>query len=261
MAFQTPRIYSRHILRAAGSGNITSSAVAAGFPLARLLDDQTKRLFKFNAAAANQHVTVDQTAAPLECDNLTIPAGHNLGGATLEVRSSADPASWPGTLKATLNIAAGSALTFRDFSAFTADHIRIQIVTSGQWQFGELILSKLHAFTLGPKPPFVDTVEPNFGQADMLSREVFRNIRGSAQRLLEIEWGRLDSTVQAEIDLIASDTQNGVLPIYIGSPYDDKDRIPVRIVDGLIRREQDSPNPAGTGIDERLILKMREALE
>lgn len=261
MAFQTPRIYSRHILRAAGSGNITSSAVAAGFPLARLLDDQTKRLFKFNAAAANQHVTVDQTAAPLECDNLTIPAGHNLGGATLEVRSSADPASWPGTLRATKTVSAGSALIWRDFSAFTADHIRVQIVTSGQWQFGELVLSNLNAFTLGPKPRFVDSIVSNFGQARMLSGEVFRNIRGSAQRVIEIEWTRLDSTVQADIDAIASDTQNGVLPIYIGSPYDDKVRLPVRIVEGLIRREQDSPNPAGIGIEETLILRMREALE
>ncbi len=262
MALQNPQLYARHIIRTAGSANLTSSvAAAAGFPITRLLDDQAKRLFKFSTSAANHTVTIDQTAAPLLCDAIIIPAGHNLGGEVIEVRSSADPASWPGTLRKSFTAAAGTGIILNEFSAFTADHIRIQFTGTGQFEFGELVLTLILALVLGPVPRFSDFAEPNFGQARMLSGEVFRNIRGSAQRAIEIEWNRLGFVDQLKLDLLASESQNGVLPVYFRSPYDDKADIPVRIIDGLIRREQDSPNPGGTGMEETLTLRLREALE
>lgn len=260
MAFQTPTISSRHVLRAAGSANVTTSVAAAvGFPVTRLFDDQTRRLFKFSTDAVNHFVTVDQSAAPLAIDNLTIPAGHNLDGIQIEIRSVAALPFSPGTLRQTFT-PSGTGVISRDFGSFTDNFIRIVFLTTGEHEFGELVLTQRRSLALGPNPRFVDTVQPNFGQTRMLSGEVFRNVRGSAQRMIRIEWDRLDATAQAILDDIASETLDGVLPVWLESPYDNLLRIPVRIVSGL-RREQDSPNPTGTGIEERLVLEMREALE
>ncbi len=265
MAFQNPQLIYKHMLRDPGAIITTSVAAAAGFPVTRLHDDMIQPKFKFSTSAANHHVTVDVRNLTFESgsknfDNLIIPAGHNLAGASLEIRRSSEPATWPGTLVHSWT-QSGNGVIFRLFASVSDDHYRLQIVTSGQFEFSELIFSVRSSLVLGPTPAFSDVDEPNFGEQRMFSGEVYRNTRGDSRRRISIVWDRLDSTAQARLDDLSEATVQGTKTFWIRSPYDDKpEPIPVRS-QGTLDRVQDSPNPVATGINERFSLILLESLE
>lgn len=83
----------QNLLESAGV-TLTAGSADAEFPLARLYDRNTGRVFKA-ASAATLEVRVDQDASgAIAVDRLLIPSGHNLSGMTLDVLHSADDATY-----------------------------------------------------------------------------------------------------------------------------------------------------------------------
>ena len=260
MAYRNVSLMFLHAFREAPIGNLTSSTMAAGFPASRVRDDQKNLLARFSAAAANQHFTVDRGAAATgddRVDRLIVPSGHNLSGATVEVRSSAT-GTFPGTLEHSFT--AGAGIIDETFSDVSQQHLRLEIVTSGQWELGEIIFTRTRSLVRGVNPRFQNFPRPNFAETITEAGLIYRAVNGPEQRRMVLSWQVLDPATDLDvINDLSANSLAGVLPLWLESP-DDADPLFHMRIEEAIKRVQDSPNPQGTGLTETVTLEMLEDL-
>lgn len=260
MAYQNPALSFLHVLRAAGAASVTTTSEASGYGKARLLDDRKVALFKFASGAVDLTIDVDQGAAPSGNDQpnrLIIPSGHNLTG-TVEVRSDA-AASWPGTLEHSFTASAG--LIDESFTAITARHIRLKMLSSAQWELGELVYTRKRSFTRGISPAYSDRPQPNYFQTGTVGGEEFRASLGPERRTIRVEFPYLDLAVdQAIVDDLQTVTQAGLKALWYDGADSGDTVVHVKVA-GSIDVSQASRNPTGTGLVDRVRLNFIEALE
>ena len=264
MAYQAPTLYFLHVLRTAGNGNVTITGTEeTDFGQERLLDDQKLPLFKWDAGQANHSVTIDQGAAPTgnqRSDTLIIPSGHNLTG-TVQVRESSDDFSASDDLVHTFTAAAGLIEeTFSTLSENTLQYIRVIMLANAQWEIPELVLTRARTPTAGITSENFDRPVPNFADARMVTGSSFRTSKGAQVRQISMIWDRIEGTDATIFDDLVTETAGGINAFWLVPVDDGKTTVHVKIVE-LVERENSSPNPQGTGIQDEVRLEMREALE
>lgn len=255
MAYRNPAFVARHLGAEVGVSGITSSTTAAGQGVERLIDYRLGANMKFNAAAANQFVQYDlgndQTAS-----RLIIPAGHNLSGASYELR--ADGANPPTTVRASGTFGLGLA----DISwspEVVARRWRLVILTSGQWEFGEMWLGRRRQTSTGvvqgwEAPWSVPQVRREFPARSAVL------IEGPARRRWGIEHRALAGT---DLDIYDEVLVRDGLPFWFFPP-DDVIVTPLLMLldQGTGERTQDSPEPRSSeGPTYTAKLDMTEQLE
>lgn len=251
MAYRNPAFIARHLAAEVGVSGITSSTTAAGQGVQRLIDYRLSVNMKFNAAAANQFVQYDlggdQTAS-----RLVIPDGHNLSGASFELRAGA--ANPPTTVRASGSF--GLGLNEVSFSEVVARYWRLVILTSGQWEFGELWLGHYRQTATGPKPGWSLPVYTPAVVRSFSTREAVL-ISGARRRRVELEHVGLSGTDLAIYDQIVA---LGVsAPFYFYAPDDTLGPLLVRLIDDA-DRAQDHPAPSVVSPGPTYTVKLR-ALE
>ena len=262
MAYRSPALIFLHALRTAGAASVTVSNEQAGFTKERLLDDRGGAPFRFNTTAANHFVSVDRGAATTgdeRIDRLIIPAGHNLSGASVEVLASTTGA-FGGEETTEHSFTAAAGVIDESFTAVEERYVRLNIVTSGQWEFGELVFSKTRAPTRGLEVNFADPKQANYVEATMVTRETYRTVRGPAQRAFLIAWPFLDDTDRTIFDDWDTETLAGARTFWFLSPDDADTVLPMKLVD-FYERENASPNPTATGIRPTVRMSLLEAIE
>ena len=250
MAYRNPAFLVRNRVADAGAAAISSSATATGQGKERLIDSRIAKLFRFNAAAANQFIEVDLGSA-LSINRMVIPAGHNLSGCAVELRADTTPT--PTTVRDSFT--AGSGLIDRTFGPLSFRYWRIVFTTSGQWELGE--------FVLGSYAQTADGIAQAW-TAPRLSPVTVREFPSREAVLIE-------AAVRRRFELTHEGCSSADLAIYdealdrgVGRPFwfwppDDALASPLFVrLEGDGEREQDSPNPKGTGPTYKVKLAMRE---
>lgn len=249
MAYRNPAFLSRHFAAEAGVGAITSSATAAGQGVARLIDYALSANMKFNAAAANQFVELDFGAAQ-SLSRLIIPPGHNLAGASYEVKRG--DSSPPAITAASGAFAAG--LNDISWTEISRQFWRLTITTSGQWEFGELFFGRYQQTATGVahawKAPWLTPVV----RRELPTREAIL-VEAPARRRFELSHEGLSSGDLAIYDEL--------LMVGVGAPFwfyptDDAIAGPLFMLledDG--DREQDHPAPQ-VAVNYQVKLALRE---
>lgn len=263
MAYRNPRFYFEHALRRAGAASIGGTSFDASYPLARVYDSAISRNGKFGASAANQYVKLDRGAgfgSLDDPDTLIIPSGHNLGTATLEVRhhTSDPPDGVTGTTRYTGAQAAGlRVLTFTGDWSFR--YGSITVTTSGQWEFGELWLTKLRTTTTAsPDPDWTDGWLANMVETKMRSAETYRLELARPLRYFRFRYHALSSSDLAVFTDMQVTTRDGLYPLWVDPPDDTETTLFMRIIGGM-EFKQDHPVP-GAGATYSLELRLVEEL-
>jgi hypothetical protein len=256
MAHQLITMNFLHAAADAGTAAIsTQNAVAAGWPVAHLVDRIAGTLMKFNASAADHDIEVDRGAGTLEAiDRLIIPLGHNLSGSTVEVFS--DPTPGPTTSRG--SAAATAALFSLDFTSNTDRYVRVTFSGSGTWEIPQLFLTRKRTFSKGIDPRWdAPIVEPDSLVESFPGREDV-TITAPGRRVLEIEaiaYDGADLTIYD--DLVAAVGKH--TPFYIDPPDSDLGTLFVRIANDP-GRTQDFPAPAAGTVSYTIRLSMVEQL-
>ena len=262
MTWRAPIYSLSHALRAAGSSAISTSVAAeTGYPVTNLLDDRGAALFKFSTDAAAHYIQVDRggslTAADA-IDRAWIPAGHNLEGSSIRVRSSSvvDFASDVTTLLAEDAIVASSGEGVD--RALTESHqryVRLDWPTSsGKWELGELVLTYRNTLERGPESGWEDNTLASVLVNELRSGASARVVTGANRRQLIFQYRGVSATADlATLDAIAEDA--GKVPILVDPPFgasppDDASTLAQQAVwcfaDTVVSRRQEPLLPAAT---------------
>jgi len=239
MAYANPAFGILHAGAVAGFGAITpKNAMAAGQGVERLVDSRTALLAKFAASAPDHDVEVNRGTGTLEAvDRLWIPAGHNLSGSTVTVFSGASsPAS---TNRG--SVVATSAAVHLAFTSNTQRFVRVAFSGTGQWEMGELWITRYRQTVRGIDPGWeapvsVPTVVMHFATHESTA------LLGPPRRIFhvtfhDVEEGSADATLLGDVANLGRAAaflfwppSSGALP-FIARLQDDGSR------------EQDSPAP------------------
>lgn len=260
MAYQAVRLYFEHILKTAGASAVTVSNEDATLTKDRLHDGRISPLFKFGTSQANNWIDVDRGASPVgdDPDTLIVPAGHDMGGASVQIL--ADSFTPPTTVRLTApSFPSGLAISPIN-PALTQRYIRFNVVTSGIWSLPELIYTESRELARGIVPDFHDRDEPNFEEIITAQGEVFRTVRGVARRAISIGFEGMKAADQTILDDLLTATGAGVDAFYLRPPDTAKTEVRVRIQPPL-QREQDSPSPVATGLEESVRIELVEVIE
>lgn len=250
MAYRNPAFLVANRVAVAGAAAISSSTLATGEGKERLVDGRLARLARFNAAAANQFLEVDLGSA-LSSNRLVIPAGHNLSGCSIELRAGA--ATNPATVIASVT-PASSALVDVSFGAASHRFWRLVFITSGQWALGEWVLGTYAQTTTGVVSTWGNTIREPVLVETFPTREA-SILEGPARRELALEHRALTGADLATYDAVLA---SGRSSAFWHWPVDDAlGPLLVKLSDAP-RREQDSPNPKGTGTTYKVALELLE---
>jgi hypothetical protein len=250
VAYRNPAFLVRNRVADAGASAITSSTTATGQGKERLIDSRIAKLARFNASAANQFFEVDFGSA-VSIDRMVIPVGHNLNGCSVELL--ADTTATPTTVRDSFT--AGSGVIDRSFGPHSYRYWRIKFVTSGQWELGEWVLGDYQQTAEGIVQEWSAPRKSSVRVKEFPSREALL-IEAAVRRRFEMTHQACSAADLAIYDEVLD---RGVgRPFWFWSP-DDSLTSPlfVRLEDDA-DREQDSPNPKGTGPTYTVSLAMRE---
>lgn len=259
MAFRSIRFLILHAARAAGvSGLSASHTIATANPLYLLIDDLRGVSCKFSASGSGRHFQIDRGAAGLEAiDRLIIPAGHNLSGQTVTVKSDTTTAFAPGTTRGTSGTLTSAQVDFA-LTPYTDRYTRVEISGTGTWEVPELVLTRTRTPTAGIAGEYQDDDLPNVVPVVTRSGTVATLVRGEAGRVWRVEWQLVDGSVDKALFLEVLAAQAAGLVLYIDPPDDSEAAVPVIVSD--VSRTQDHPNPKSGGIAYRYTMTLSEAL-
>lgn len=202
MAYSNPAYGILHAGALAGSAAITPKyATAAGFGKERLIDSRSALLCRFSASQANHDVEIDRGAGTLEAvDRCWIPAGHNLSGATVRVYSGGtSPAS---TLRGSSAVSGSGAIDF-GFTSNTDRYVRVLFDGTGQWELGELWITRRRTTTRGLDPGWGAPSIVPAQITEMPTREI-STLLGPARRVFgfsyhDVDDGGADATLLDDV--------------------------------------------------------------
>lgn len=131
---------------------LSAGAQNPSYPLYRLYDRDIGKLFKASAAATLE-VKIDQGASNIQAiDRLIIPAGHNLGGMTLDIKHSADDATY--TASVSQWVQSGSGLINKDWPSESKRYWKLIITSPASApEFAELFLGPAYTWQRLPSRP------------------------------------------------------------------------------------------------------------
>lgn len=236
-----------------------ASSTEAGFPKGRVIDDQQGPLFQWDAAAANNSLTLDRLSGSLAAvDRCIIPATHNLEGETVILETSTTGV-FGGEETQRFSITATAAIISESFTATQDRHHRIRISTVHQGKIGEVFIGTDRTPVVGPDPKWTDQNVPNLVEVQLRSGLVYR-VQASAQRReFDFRFADQAATDLTVFDELESQTSFGLFPFFFFTPESTDPPVYVQLVSPL-GREQDRPNPRGLGRSFEIRLQMREIL-
>lgn len=239
MAYRNPAYLVRNRVADAGAAAISSSTTATGQGKERLIDSRIAKLFRFNAAAANQFIEVDFGAA-VSIDRMVIPVGHNLSGCAVELRADTTPT--PTTVRDSFT--AGSGIIDRSFAALSFRYWRILFVTSGQWELGEWVLGDYQQTAEGIAQAWQAPRKSPVKVQEFPSREALL-IEAAVRRRFVLTH---EACSAADLAIYDELLDRGVGRPFWFYPPDDALTSPLfmRLEDDG-EREQDHPNPKASG--------------
>jgi hypothetical protein len=242
VAYRNPAFIARHYAAEKGVSFITTNhAAATGFGKERLVDYRSSTNFKF-AASQSDHWIEFQLFNPEPgppVNRLIIPAGHNLSGSTVTVKSGS--VSNPGSTRASGVAGSGLfSLSWAEQSESESRYWRIEFSGSGQWELPELWLGRYRQVATGPRPAWeLPLYTPAVVRA-YASREAVL-LAGPSRRRFQLDHVGLAGTDLAIYDEVLA--LGVALPFWFYAPDDAlADPILMRLSeDG--ERTQDHPSP------------------
>jgi len=264
VAFRNPQFLTHHAMRLAGAAAIGGTAMAAGFPVARVFDSAGARRARFGGVVANQFVKVDRGAgfaALPALDRLLIPAGHTLDGCTVEVRHhTSDPADGiTGTLVGSVAVTGSALIELALSPAISNRWALVNFATAGTaWEVGELWLGTVNALTMGsPEIDWRSSRIPRLLETTLESGATFRAAKGATRRGWRVTYKWLDASDLVVFDALEADTADRLFPFFW---YDfDSTHGPVLVeLVGDVERTQDHPVPRNA-VTYSIELELREA--
>ena len=253
MAYRNPAFLTPNRVAVAGAAAISvvsGAAFAAASPKERLVDGRRSR----NASPTTTgrwEIGVD-LGASFSCNRCIIPLGHNLNGATVQVWTYTS--QWTGAVNRA-SVVAGSGLLEISFASVASRYWSLDLVPTGTvWQLPEWVLGLYEQTSTGVVSAWGSRlVEPVLVQP-FPTREA-TVLEAAARRELDLGHRALAGADLAIYDAVLA---SGRSTPFWHWPVDDALGPMLVKISGTPSREQDSPNPRGTGTTYRVGLTMLE---
>lgn len=256
MAYRNPVFYGRHYIRDAvelGSPTVITTVhpFDANFPATNICDDLNGRLAKFGSSQSNHAVIFDRGAASNlgRVTIMVIPSGHNMSGITLTVTEDNDPFfGSPNTIFSSASISAGLNVFTGGGGLNPAErYIAINFNGTGQWQFGEIVLSNAASITRGPRPDWRRVPVNNTFQSRTRGAVSYSRVLSSVRDRWELGWDSLKDTDKTVLEGILDSVPHASHPFWLVPPDDDlPDAINVQLV-------RDAEYRQGSSVPQALI--------
>lgn len=264
MTWQNFQYAFLHAARDAGAANLFAfSSRADGHPLAFAIDDRAGSYVTFAAASASQYIQMDRGAAGLEAiERLIIPAGHNLDGVEVRVRSATDVGITAGVTLLVDSVTMDAGIVDEDFDASsTQQYVRIDFPNDNfKPQITQLVYTRTRTTTRGPEQGWVDMLRHNTLDFPMESRAIASLSLGADQRFFELAYRDVrDSADLAVFSELLAEVGTS-RPFWVDEPFTDADPIWMKLTEDS-RQLQDPEAPAATDEPKKQIeLSMLEHL-
>lgn len=232
MAWRSERYCFKHYIRDEGAANITgANAFSTTQPKEHLIDNRAGSLCTFAATASDHYIQWDVSSSAL-ANRLWIPAGHNMAGWDIRVRTADDAAITTNVVTIIdpavayteggaggQSVPAG-ALDFT-FSNNGDDYVRIDWPneTTINPALGEILYTRTRTLTTGIEPGWRNEVVPNVELNTLRGGGQPVLVEGANQKALEFRYRAVTDATDLTI-LNAVIALNASAPILVDPPFD-----------------------------------------
>jgi len=256
MAYRNPAFLPTNRVAVAGASAIsvlTGAAFAAANPKERLIDGRISRNAKAASAGAWE-IGVD-LGSSISCNRVVVPVGHNLSGATVQVYTYTAFGPPTGSVQRASVVAGAGAIDI-SFAAVASRYWSLYVPTvTLAWELPEWILGTYAQTSTGVVSTWGVSIEEPVLVAPFPTREA-TVLEAAARRTLSLGHRALAGADLAIYDDVIA---LGRSRAFLHWPVDDSLASPLLVkLEGRPTRDQDSPNPRGTGPTYRVELEMLE---